>query len=230
MGSIFFKLMVSITYADLSDPPRERRKPRPPGIKAPRARRRWMKRWNRWNRWKGDSSYFSKGDFIFQASILGGYVSFQGGGRPFVAEMEMILKIYVNFEGPCWFEGGYLMTSGHRQIIWYSWKNILGVDRSRGSKWRFTMENFQSLHIHQRFATLYSFCWENCFSFWQRAWCKSTFWWTTNVMCHYWSKVQIGLLLAPQKKTQTQSHEGFLELILFWRESFGLLVFGGVRF
>ena len=56
-------------------------------------------------------------DFIFQASILGGYVSFQGGGRPFVAEMEMILKIYVKFEGPCWFEGGYLMTSGHRQII-----------------------------------------------------------------------------------------------------------------
>lgn len=154
-------------------------------------------------------------DFIFQASILGGYVSFQGGGRPFVAEMEMILKIYVNFEGPCWFEGGYLMTSGHRQIIWYSWKNILGVDRSRGSKWRFTMENFQSLHIHQRFATLYSFCWENCFSFWQRAWCKSTFWWTTNVMCHYWSKVQIGLLLAPQKKTQTQSHEGFWSWFCF---------------
>lgn len=125
------------------------------------------------------------------------------------------------------------MTSGHRQIIWYSWKNILGVDRSRGGKWRFTMDNFQSLHIHQgffsRFATLFSFCRENSFSFWQRAWCKSTFWWTTNVMCHYWSKVQIGLLLAPKKNSKPKSWR-FLELILFWRESFGLLVFGGVRF
>ena len=48
--------------------------------------------------------------------FLGDMLVFRGG-RPFVAEMEMILKIYVNFEGPCWFEGGYLMTSGHRQII-----------------------------------------------------------------------------------------------------------------
>lgn len=136
----------------------------------------------------------------------------------------------IYFEGPCWFEGGYLMTSGHchRQIIW-SWKNIR-VDRSRGGKWRFTMENFQSLHLHQgffsRFATLFSFCWENCFSFWQRAWCKSTFWWTTNVMCHYRSKVQIGLLLAPKKKLKPKVMkvfgadfvlEGIFRLVTFRR-------------